>query len=209
MPKINTYATKGTPVGADSVLGLDSTDNSVVRFTLTALSSLFGSGGLPTGGSTGQALVKASNDDGDVEWSTISSGGGTTNRFVHIMNSGTATQNFASMPAVDTEWNKRLRRVENFADYTSCRLIAYVVGSGSAGSSFFIEYTTDLSGATGWTALGATLAVDSTSNDAPNIGSTVSIPTGAKTTILIRVMGTGGNGSSSPSFSNMYLELIP
>lgn len=36
------------------------------------------SAALPSGGTTGQVLAKASNDDGDVEWATASGGSGLT-----------------------------------------------------------------------------------------------------------------------------------
>lgn len=46
---------------------------------------------LPSGGTEGQVLAKASDADYDVEWSTVESGGGDGYSFVAVNNSGTIT----------------------------------------------------------------------------------------------------------------------
>jgi len=50
------------------------TNTNVVRQMIATALADFG-GGLPSGGTTGQSLVKASNADGDVEWATPAGGG--------------------------------------------------------------------------------------------------------------------------------------
>jgi hypothetical protein len=185
MPKIDTYPTKVSPVDGDSVLGINSTDSSVARFVLSDLSTYFGTGE----GGGGSAAA--------------------TTRIVQLVNAGTSSQSFTSMPLAETEWHKRLRRIDNFSGFTSLRLTGYVVGTAPSPAELFIEYTTDLTGATGWTDLGTALPVDSNPSDAPIIGDTVTIPSGAKAAIMIRVMGRGGNATNSPSVSNVNIELIP
>ena len=61
-------------------------------------------GGLPTGGTTGQALVKNSNASGDVKWANISGGASTLNGLSDVNTSG-AWRGFEALVYRDSVWN--------------------------------------------------------------------------------------------------------
>ena len=81
--------TKATPIDADGVILIDSAASNAIKRTLwsslkdtlkTYFDTIYGSTvrSLPSGGTTGQALAKSTNDDYEVEWVTVSGGSSLT-----------------------------------------------------------------------------------------------------------------------------------
>lgn len=83
------------------------------------------------------------------------------------------------------------------------------VTAGVANSIISIEYTTDLTGATGWAEL-ANSGLVSCPCDAvgANNGSVTAIHASAKGSVLIRIRGSGGNGTVDPTFGMIVLWLV-
>ncbi|NAZ73877.1 hypothetical protein GTQ99_00330 [Kineococcus sp. T13] len=94
-------------------------------------------------------------------------------------------------------------RMANFA-----KLTAQVLGGGAAGASLSVDYTTDLSGATGWTSMQlATLTVDSVGYR--NNADWALVPDAAKGDVLIRIMGSGGDGTTTANFASIFFHYRP
>ena len=82
---------------------------------------------------------------------------------------------------------------------------------GQALSYLSIDYTEDLTGATGWAPLcGGVLPVVGTADQGGTVcqhGPWAPIVEAAKTLVLLRVVGAGGNGVASPTFADIDLEV--
>ena len=77
MPRINQLPEDNSPTTTDLVPLFDTETSTTKHATVADLAGLVS--GTPTGGTTGQALVKASDTDFDTEWATVSGGGGLSN----------------------------------------------------------------------------------------------------------------------------------
>lgn len=74
--------------------------------------------------------------------------------------------------------------------------------AGSANTVLQVEYSIDSGGS--WLNLSAQLDVDAT-GVAP--GTWANIPVSAKTDVLVRLVGSGGDGVADPEFSQVALEV--
>lgn len=81
-------------------------------------------------------------------------------------------------------------------------------GTGVAGSYFCVQYTTDLTGAGGWTDLdtATNLAIDTGGHKVSFVGS---VPAPARTEILLRGTLLGGNGVATADITYVGLEFRP
>lgn len=121
------------------------------------------------------------------------------------------SQSFSNMPAAVTPW--QAGKIIKVSLWKASRIFfEAVVGTAdtSTGASLRHQYTTDLSGASGWTDFsGADISVETTSSGRDS--SIIDVPAGAKTQefVLLRAAGVNGNGSGSPavSFPRAAIEL--
>ena len=115
-------------------------------------------------------------------------------------------ETWSSMPAAATEFlGATSRRVP--VDLTGRNFVRWWVGmsvAGAAGSTLKLQATTDLTGATGWTDLTGTVAINATGLQ---LSAWTAIPDALKAFVLIRPQGAGGNGSTSPAFTGMGLAV--
>lgn len=121
-----------------------------------------------------------------------------------------SSETWTSMPAGLTEYlGGTTRRLKwDLTNVTQARLQVSLTTAGSAGSSIAIQYSSD--GGTNWFYLdnssGPTCAITSTGL---TVSSWVTITAGAKSDVLLRIVGSGGNGSTSPVFVNVVLQVKP
>lgn len=87
-----------------------------------------------------------------------------------------------------------------------CRISRGMSAAAAAGSTINIQFTTDLTGATGWTDLSPTVNADAANYAVSSVGS---IPSAARTDVLLRIVGQGGNGTTSGTFQTVYLHVRP
>jgi hypothetical protein len=92
--------------------------------------------------------------------------------------------------------------------YTQARIVANVSTIGTAGAVFAVQYSTD-SGST-WNYL------DGASGPSVSIAALgtvksgyVALAAGALGEVLVRCVGSGGNGATSPGFGLVYVEFKP
>ena len=120
---------------------------------------------------------------------------------------GTAWE-WVNQPAGSTEiWGlSRGRKLVDLTHLTEYFFSTEVFNpAGAAGAVLNLEYTTDLTGASGWTSMaGGTLSL-AAANAWVNTG-WVTVPTGAKAVVLLRVVGSGGNGSADPKVTNVAAQ---
>lgn len=114
-----------------------------------------------------------------------------------------AGNNSWPVPSAETEFLSGPTR-RTLADLTDRNYYRWYVGvstAASAGSVMKLQYTTDLSGASGWTDLTGTQAVST--SGAFNVSAWAAIPSAAKALVLIRMVASGGDGSTSANFTNI------
>lgn len=111
-----------------------------------------------------------------------------------IADSG-ANSVITAVPAARTEWqgSTRWRTRVNLRDYQSVELTLMVVNAGSGGAQAGLDYTADLTGASGWTALDPVVSLGSTG--VKQSGTT--LPTGARGDVLIRPVTVNGDGATN------------
>lgn len=149
--------------------------------------------------------VLAPNDGDTVAWDDISG------LWVAVPPGGVPTMPWAvpilmywsnvwtNMPAALTDYDARLRA---FADLTNMEEVRFqcAVGVAGAATAFLrLQYTTDLTGATGWT----TLVSNSIAAVGFVLGSWTALPAGAKGPVLLRFAGEGGNAAADPNFGSV------
>jgi hypothetical protein len=125
---------------------------------------------------------------------------------IPLMAMGTAAT-WTSMPAADTEimGSTRQRVWSDLSNAVEARLTLRVATAGATGSTIRAQYSTD-NGAT-WADLGTSVAIDVTGTNANAKSGWVALPGAAKTDVLIRLMGLGGDGATSPSFGVIALQV--
>lgn len=100
----------------------------------------------------------------------------------------------ASLAEFCESTNYRFRA--NLTNAATARLVATVVTAGGTGSVLRAQYTTDLTGATGWAYLdgsaGPSVAIDATGTA---VSSSVTLATAAKADVLLRLVGLNGDGA--------------
>lgn len=115
-------------------------------------------------------------------------------------------------PPAATEYapsNVPIRPLLNLAGFSQVRAqYGPDVSPGFAGSTAFIQYTVDLSGATGWTVLTGTVPTDQTGipNGQVLTSAFVAIPAAAQGPVLLRWMFQGGNSATSSFFHLLGVE---
>ncbi len=112
-------------------------------------------------------------------------------------------QAFTNLPAGPSQWTNTLRQKVSLPHAEKIFFWCHVGTAGAAGNYVRCQYTTDLTGNTGWTDIsGADIPLD-VSTQAGMISATVDIPSEARMQefVLLRAVGGGGNGSTSPIIS--------
>lgn len=89
----------------------------------------------------------------------------------------------------------------SLAGYTQARLTMRVNGVGDAGSIFKVQYSTDEST---WADIGCTVPADASNLQ---VGSWVTIPEAARTTVNLRLVGIDGAATINGSFANIFMEV--
>ncbi len=119
-------------------------------------------------------------------------------------------QTWTNQPLAATEFrgftHNRVR--VNLADVTDAKLSVYVDGTAAiTGATLYVEYTTTLTGGSGWAALAASGAlscpIDATGGN--QTAAWTAIATLAKADVLLRLVGVGGDGARDPIFGNITL----
>lgn len=90
------------------------------------------------------------------------------------------------------------RKLVDLSHQSEALFFTNLFTAGAGASTFDIEYTTDLTGVTGWALLGPSslsLAATGWVNSGWD-----TIAAGAKALVLLRIMGSGGNGATDPQF---------
>jgi hypothetical protein len=92
------------------------------------------------------------------------------------------------------------------------RLVGRVsVGSTSANDPrLYIQYTTDLTGAAGWTTIGDGTTAGNDAFDLTDVGNDytdwLTLPAAAKADVLYRIAQNGGDGAASPTVVNLHIQ---
>ncbi len=117
-------------------------------------------------------------------------------------------QTWTNLPAASTELLSGVL-YRPILDLTRFSEIALYVRRGSgvavAGMVFDLEYTSDLTGATGWTAVGMALATPAASTLYNSLGSPTTLPAGAKGIRLWRAVASGGDGVLDPTIFSVII----
>ena len=85
------------------------------------------------------------------------------------------------------------RHQVDLTGYNQCRISAYIATSGFAGSILFMQYSTD--GGTNWFSLSGTIPITQAQ---VQVSAWAAIPAGAVKDVLVRIAGSGGDGTVSP-----------
>lgn len=122
-------------------------------------------------------------------------------RDVTFITTNSANSTVTAVPAAVTEWQgqPRWRFRIDLTGYTEVQLSTQVTAAGSASAKMRLQYTTDLTGASGWDYLdavsGPSVGVSSTGNKA----NTVSITAAAQTEVLVRPVTIDGDAATNLS----------
>ena len=121
---------------------------------------------------------------------------------LHVSIVAAATLTWTDMPAAATEFlgNSARRVFADLTDMTSVRFFVLFTVAGAAGSVLRLQYTTDLSGAAGWTTIGADQAISGASGLYVTAAATLPAAIGAA---LLRVEGQVGNAAADPTFTQV------
>jgi hypothetical protein len=120
-----------------------------------------------------------------------------------------ATLTVTNAPAAVTEVNgvARYRTIVNLYDVEFAELFSIVLVAGAAGSTLRVQYTTDLTGSAGWTALdGGTEPSVSSAATGPVQSSKIKIETAARRWVLLRPVTAGGDAAADPGFGLTRIE---
>lgn len=113
-------------------------------------------------------------------------------------------------PASGAQANRR-----SFADLTNCERARLTLGNSTTGlntAELFAEYTTDLTGASGWTALG-TYVTSSEGGPLINVsqqnyaGPWCPVPLAARGLVALRVRGRTGDGATGYNTTSLRIEV--
>lgn len=151
--------------------------------------------GVPVAGTAGQYLVKVNGTDYNTQWATFQPQMAMT-MFTNI--GGAA---WTSMPAALTEHHGavRTRAITDLSMYSQARITCAVAGvAGVAGAELRVQYS-DITQAT-WNYLDASAgpACSIATVNKAAVGTWVNLAAGAKTDVVLRVVGINGNGTASP-----------
>ena len=114
---------------------------------------------------------------------------------------------WTNMPAAPTEFGL-FRTQFNLTYFSSCRMAIQTVVAGTANSHLFAQVSTD--GGTTWTALGAagttSPAVSMFTTGTVGTSPWVAIKTGYRTDVILRTLGSGGDGAIDPQISHIGIQ---
>lgn len=113
-----------------------------------------------------------------------------------------------AIPVAAAEESNAYRAFVDLTDFVQFKWNVHPYGAGFAGAYVRLQYTTDTTGATGWTdmdtstdlAVNAVGAIESAWTDIPSL---------ARTQVLLRYQGYGGNGVAANYLCNMHVWLKP
>lgn len=136
-------------------------------------------------------------------------------RFAVISNiqivASSANYTWTSMPLAETILTGSSRNITVFdlSNYREARLIARVSTQGEAAAKLYAKYaTTDQTAIGSFSDLAASGSVEvSIAATGTIVGSWTPITEAAKTNAWIAIAGSGGNGSTSPVFGNIVLQV--
>ena len=114
---------------------------------------------------------------------------------------------WTNMPAAITEFGL-LRTQFNLTYFSSCRMAIQTVVAGTAGSHLFAQVSTD--GGTTWIGLGAagttSPAVSMLTTGTVGTSPWVAIRAGYRTDVILRTVGSGGDGAIDPQISHIGIQ---
>lgn len=114
---------------------------------------------------------------------------------------------WTSMPAALTEFNSqtRTRTKVDLALFTEARMVGNVIAAGVAGAELRVQYSTDQSS---WAYLDGSAgpALLLTNGSVLVVGGWVTLAAPAKADVFLRLVGIGGNGATSPTFTNVGVQ---
>ena len=105
---------------------------------------------------------------------------------------------WSAQPAAATEFcnTTSYRWRANLTNYSTVRLTAQILTAGAASSALRLQYTTDLTGASGWDYMdGASGPSVATTSAGVAVSSSVSLASAAKADVLLRLVGINGDGA--------------
>lgn len=201
----NPHTVTAAQVGAPTVAAFDAlvTDVDMAEATISALDSRL---------DTAEAAITGHTSDiGDLD-TRIENIEDTSVQWVYGPFTVFGAQTFANMPSAVTAW--QASRYAKVSLWKASRIFfeTFVTTADTAtGASVRHQYTTDLSGASGWTDFsGADISVETTAGTG-RVSSIIDVPSGAQSQefVLLRAAGVNGNGSGSPqiSFPRPVIEL--
>jgi hypothetical protein len=118
---------------------------------------------------------------------------------------GTTTA-WTNMPAAVTELfgTTNVRQQQDLSGSTEARIVANLTVAGAAaGTALALQYSTD-SGTT-WLVTPVALTIGNTTGF--KLGSYATLPAGALADVRLRVVGSGGNGTTDPAFSLISVQV--
>lgn len=122
-----------------------------------------------------------------------------------------ATITWTGQPSGVTEWISSTNRRQQYdlTNFTQFRLVLAVATGGATAAKLGVQFSTN-SGST-WSFLetggGITHEVGFNTAGSPLTGSWVNIATSGKADVQLRIIGVGGDGSTSPVFTSVAVEL--
>lgn len=124
---------------------------------------------------------------------------------------GNSNLTLTSMPsAVDfLNGDYRTKSKLDLTNFTQCRIVVQMRGTaGSAGSKLIARYkTTDSTTASDFSDIGTSeISATITSSNTITTSSWIDLAAGAKADVFVVVVGSGGNGSTSPTVGSIHLQ---
>jgi hypothetical protein len=119
---------------------------------------------------------------------------------------------WTSMPAAETAFNgsSRIIAAADLTGYSACRLVVEMGGTaGATGSKIIAKYSTTYAGTTvaSYSNLGTSeISVAATTANTLVKSSWIALAAGAQADIYLILTGSGGDGSTSPNFGNIFLQ---
>jgi hypothetical protein len=155
-------------------------------------------------GANGTVLTADSSDAQGVSWQTLDMGYVSGPYVIfhlrphNVINAGDAEWTNMGSALAELWGASHNRRLVDLSTQTEYHFHAYVHAVSSAAAFLQLYYTTDLTGATGWTTMGGTnLTIDATGWITSGWDA---VPALAKDVVLLRVMGDDGNSTADPQF---------
>jgi hypothetical protein len=115
--------------------------------------------------------------------------------------------NWTNMPLAETELggNTNNRKLVDLTQQTEYLFSTEISQAGTAGAILQLQYTTDLDGSGGWTTMAGTTLSLAAANTFVHSGWDA-VPVGANAIVLLRVVGSGGDGAVDPRLDNLMVQ---